>query len=177
MRWLLTYYYLANIMASFSVSQTELVITIIEFLENKGITDLLPRELNVVIDCATTIVNELRKPDKPVIHDMGLTEWLASDRTGLSSLFMAGVLGGFSRPYAYPRDPSDFGRCLGLLDAVPEFRARIGEMKGQGPEWSALIGAWDELESLFLEEKPLGLAPRCYYRMKELLKDNQEIDC
>ncbi len=45
----------------------------------------------------------------------------------------------------HPHDNSDFGRCYKLLEAVPEFKSRIGEMSPRSPEWAALIARWDEL--------------------------------
>jgi hypothetical protein len=102
---------------------------------------------------------------------MGLDAWLSSDQTGVSSIFMAGVLSGsFSRKFGHPHDPSDFGRCLGLLDACPELRGNIRRMAEHGAEWSALVGAWHELEKMYREELPSGRAPRTYDRMRELLK-------
>jgi hypothetical protein len=161
----------AIVMPEFHVSQIDLVCAITKFLQDKhGITHLLSREINTVIRCATEIVDELRQPDRIVKAAMGLQAWLASDRTGVSSVFMASVLGGFSRPFGHPYDPADFGRCVGLLDAVPEFRGRVKEMAEHGKEWSALVSAWDELEALYREELPSGVATRCYDRMVELLK-------
>lgn len=157
-------------MPSNNISQIDLVFAITDFVTNSGVTQILSRELNTIIRCATEIVNEFAKPEITVTPAMGLDAWMRCDNTGISSLFMAGVLGGFSRPLGYPHDPSDFGRCLGLLDAVPEFRARIGEMSQHGPQWSALVSAWDELETIYREELPSGVAFRCYERMCELLK-------
>src|ERR1035441_7297858 len=60
---------------------------------------------------------------------------LCAGDTGLSSetmclYFISGRaperLRGFSGP-CYPLDPSDLGRCLRLLDVVPEWRARLAE--------------------------------------------------
>src|SRR5579875_546641 len=82
-------------------------------------------------------------------------EWLLSDDTGLSSMaIVARMLGARHGHFPYPHDPSDLGRCLRLLERIPEWRARLGEMTAASPEWAALIGAWDELERLYRREEP-----------------------
>lgn len=79
--------------------------------------------------------------------------WVVSDDTGLSSKQLWAVMMGVppGRSY-YPCDPSDLGRCLRLLDAVPDWRPRIREMAAQSPEWDALTTRWSELEASFLAE-------------------------
>jgi hypothetical protein len=84
---------------------------------------------------------------------------------------MADRLSGERGVYAHPHDPADFGRCLGLLIAVPEFRPRLAEMSNCSSQWSAIVAAWNELETLYNEEFPTGRAPRCYAKMKELLQE------
>jgi hypothetical protein len=159
-------------MPSSFVSQIDLIGAICKFLDKKhGVKTLLHREFNTVIRCATEIVNELAKPELPVIPGMGLDAWLACDHTGVSSEFMAGVLSGrFMRQPGYPHDPGDLCRCVGLLDACPELRANMSLMSEHGPEWRSLVECWDELESLFREERPSGSAPRLMARMSDLLK-------
>ena len=107
--------------------------------------------------------------------DRGLA-WLGAGDTGLSSetmclYFISGKaperLHGFTGPH-YPLDPSDLGRCLGLLDAVPEWRARLPELAALSPQWAALVANWDRLEALYREELPAGTAPRCYAAMHEI---------
>ena len=107
--------------------------------------------------------------------DRGLA-WLGAGDTGLSSetmclYFISGRaperLRGFSGP-CYPLDPSDLGRCLRLLDVVPEWRARLPELSAISPEWAGLVANWDRLEALYLEELPAGRAPRCYEAMHEI---------
>ena len=98
--------------------------------------------------------------------------WRDGPDTGLSSIaiyekFMAAYV----RDPAHPRDPSDFGRCHRLLAAIPEWRARIGEMAGVSSTWKALVTHWDELEALYLEESPSGQCPKLYARMCALRAD------
>lgn len=74
----------------------------------------------------------------------------------------------------FPLDPDDFRRCRLLLEAVPEWRPRMGQMARYGKEWAALAGAWEELDALFTEEvtdrtgRKVQMAPRMYARMQEL---------
>lgn len=92
--------------------------------------------------------------------------WAAGSNTGESSKAMLKVMLG-ERPktsFCYPHDNSDLGRCIGLLDAVPEYRERLDEMKAIGPEWKALIEHWPELEARYRrDDKTL------YERMKIIL--------
>ena len=60
------------------------------------------------------------------------------------------------------------GRCLGLLEAVPELRPHLPAMADESPVWAALVARWDELERLFAEEAPTGRCPKLYALMKEL---------
>lgn len=107
--------------------------------------------------------------------DRGLA-WLGAGDTGLSSetmclYFISGRaperLHGFRR-ISYPLDPSDFGRCVRLLAAVPEWRARLPELAALSPEWDGLVANWDRLEALYWEELPAKTAPRLYAAMHEL---------
>jgi hypothetical protein len=101
-----------------------------------------------------------------------------SSDVGLSSAFMAHVLlGGPKRERWNPSDPSDLGRCIKLLDAFPEARARIGEMAAHGKAWAALAGAWTELERLYHEEATAGaVAPKTYALMKKLVAEGERED-
>lgn len=154
------------------ISQIQLVSAICQAISEQGDSELLPRQLNAVIQAADDILAELRNPERVAKPGAGLAAWLASDRVGESSRWMAKTLTGYwGAPwteYAYPHDPSDFGRCLGLLDACPELRDRLPEMAATGREWAALVAHWEELEALLREEAPTGLCPRLYARMKEL---------
>src|SRR5579875_1707260 len=97
-------------------------------------------------------------------------EWLLSDDTGLSSMaIVARMLGARHGHFPYPHDPSDLGRCLRLLERIPEWRARLTDMTACSESWARLIEVWDELEALYREELPSGMAPRCFARMREVL--------
>lgn len=157
------------------ITQIELVNAIFQAISAHGDPGLIPRLINTVIRAADDILAELREPERVAGPNAGLSAWLASDRVGSSSLWMAYVLAGDrmrGQPvqYAYPHDPADFGRCLGLLEACPTLRGRLLEMATTGQEWAALITHWKDLEALFDQEAPTGWCPRLYDRMQTLLK-------
>jgi hypothetical protein len=77
-----------------------------------------------------------------------LANWFMNGEVGASSKCIAKHLSGQEyREWDYPRDSSDLGRCIKLLDAVPEFRSRISEMASAGKYWAALVPHWGELEA------------------------------
>lgn len=94
-------------------------------------------------------------------------EWMAGPDTGMSSMALCRKLAGITKraplessikttservpSSPIPVDADDFGRCHRLLHAIPGWRARIGEMRGEG-QWAPLVDAWDELERLYLAE-------------------------
>lgn len=98
--------------------------------------------------------------------EMRAAKWAAAGKTGSSSNAMLSVMVG-ERPktsFCYPHDGGDLGRCIGLLDAVPEYRERLAEMKAIGPEWDALIDHWPELEARWRRDDD-----KLYERMKAIL--------
>lgn len=54
----------------------------------------------------------------------------------------------------YPLDADDFGRCLVLLDAVPEWRHRLDEVANVSSRWAGLVGNWDRLEEAVRSDNP-----------------------
>lgn len=113
----------------------------------------------------------------PGVRDRAV-RWRVGPDTGLSSQAMWWTLAdeetrrAFGRapdPWderAYPRDPGDLGRCLRLLEAVPEWRERLPEVAALSPEWAALVSEWDHLAALYAEELPGVRCPRTYAAMK-----------
>lgn len=157
------------------ISQAVFFAEVLKALERLGVSDLNSRQINGVIRGVDTMLLEVNSPHRSAYPRMGLGAWMASDDVGLSSKYMAYCLEEFwiwPKPENnYPHDPGDFGRCVMLLDAVPKFRERMQKMReGHGPQWTALIAAWDELEALYREELPTGKAPRLRTRMNELLQ-------
>lgn len=85
--------------------------------------------------------------------------WLGGGDVGLSSATIFRKLRGIpafdqtaSASDNHPRDVSDLGRCVALLDAVPGLRERMVEMAEVSPEWKGLAEDWAELEAEFKAE-------------------------
>lgn len=107
---------------------------------------------NSIIAAANSIIAEYERQPVMATDRMGLRAWLDSDDTGASSLFMAFTLAtdeqrrhfrGRGQPgNHYPLDPDDLGRCIRLIDAVPEFGGRIPEMADHGACWMAVATNW-----------------------------------
>jgi len=98
-------------------------------------------------------------------------QWIRSGDTGISSVAIWRHMQGMAAESTWgpspPLDPADFGRCHRLLAKFPEWRARIGEM-ARYPGWGPLVGAWGELEALYVEEKASGTGERLYAEMCRL---------
>lgn len=86
--------------------------------------------------------------------------WWCGTDVGTSSAAMFAVL---CSPMSYfrgiamgkgqrstPRDSADLGRCLRLLETMPEWRGRLNEVAEAYPEtaWPEIIAAWEELEKV-----------------------------
>jgi hypothetical protein len=107
----------------------------------------------------------------------GAIEWLRSGERGVSSeaIFehLTGVPVGDRWGSTYPADSWDLRRCRLLLEAVPAFRLRLGEMSGACSVWARLVARWDELCALMDEEAPDWRdgqwAPRTYDLMRNLI--------
>lgn len=84
--------------------------------------------------------------------DSKVLDWFVSGETGRSSETMAARLTGRTppgHPFNHPSDGGDLGRCLKLLDAVPELRERLPDMADVSPYWAALVERWDDLETAY----------------------------
>jgi hypothetical protein len=55
---------------------------------------------------------------------------------------------------AHPQDADDLGRCRLLLEAVPEFTARLQGMADVSPVWASIVANWAELCELMDGEVP-----------------------
>ena len=103
-------------------------------------------------------------------------DWLSSGDTGISSKALcAYMLGGSpASDDSYPRDPSDLARCLRLLERVPEWRERMGEMAQFGAVWKLMAEGWDALTASMVEEVGANWergssAPKTYAMMREMV--------
>jgi len=101
--------------------------------------------------------------------------WAVSEDVGSSSKALAAVMSGNPPKkghVSYPLDGGDLGRCLRLLEMVPEWRARIKEMGAYNAAWAALAAHWDELTDLHAKADYATV----YKRMKEILAAPEAAD-
>lgn len=82
--------------------------------------------------------------------------WIDNGEKGLSSQSLFNILSGkHDKNPDYPRDASDFRRCVLLLDLIPEWRERLEDCAVSAPGlWPALIRNWDALENALMNECP-----------------------
>lgn len=107
--------------------------------------------------------------------------WIVGNDTGSSSKALWAVMMGQKSDGSYPHDPDDLGRCMRLLEAVPEWKSRISEMAAVSNYWAGLAENWDELERLMREETGLkrrwiGGANKTYDKMKAILRPLEDAD-
>lgn len=113
-----------------------------------------PRLMNCVISAANSICEEFAKPIVKASAGMGLTDWLGSDDVGMSSKFMASVLTGqFKAEFAIPYDPDDLGRCIRMIQAIPELKDSIHLMSSHGTMWTAVANNWERWCDMYQAER------------------------
>jgi len=116
--------------------------------------------------------------DKPDFSQRA-SAWLHGSDTGMSSeaifhYMTLGVKGGST-----PSDPSDLGRCIRLLEAFPEWKARMGEMAAVSADWAIMMPHWDAIVASFQREADAAVpgkwggwsAPETYDMMHDLFYD------
>lgn len=107
--------------------------------------------------------------EKSVIKDEVLN-WLATGDTGLSSKTIAFATCGIKYPDSYyPRDPSDFKRCLEMLEACPSIKDLLC-VKSLHKNWVRFVDSWDLMVEMYNEDvaKTPGRCPRLYKFMRKL---------
>ncbi len=92
--------------------------------------------------------------------------WALTGETGSSSECIAAHLLGLKHNGSYPHDGADFGRCEGLLNAVPSFRDRLPEMASVNAYWAALVPRWNDIKS----------APNQYAAIKAIVRPIEDAD-
>ena len=84
-----------------------------------------------------------------------ILKWMLTGNTGISSECIASVMAGITpKRKDIPYDPSDFERCLGLVNTVPGIRERLPEMREVSTKWNQFMDSWDAIEKSFMEEVP-----------------------
>ena len=102
-------------------------------------------------------------------NDSAAYAYLRDQLRGASAKSIAAHLGRWGQQDgAYPVDADDFGRCEALLEAVPEFRARLGEMEQVNAYWAALAPIWDDLRGIAPEARTAA--------MKKVLRPIEDAD-
>ena len=96
-----------------------------------------------------------------------IIKWFGYGRTGESSEAIALAITGSDVKKNYPRDPSDFNRCLLFLEAVPDARDHMYKVAHLSPIWKKFINCWDIIEDTFIQEAGLdwckgNTAPKTY---------------
>lgn len=113
--------------------------------------------------------------------DAAAAMWLATGEQGASSSAIFFRLTGarpnslrdHDDPLPHPHDPDDLRRCRLLLEQVPAFQDRLGEMREVSPVWAALVDSWSDLCETMDAECPQwrdgrGVARETYAKMVAL---------
>lgn len=86
-------------------------------------------------------------------------KWLEFGERGSSSEAMfsriTGIMLDGETNTDHPLDGDDFRRCRLLLEAVPEFQAKLSLMKDVSTQWHSLVNSWQELCDVMDAEAPL----------------------
>jgi hypothetical protein len=126
------------------------------------------------LDQRTVIIDEQWAGPSPETVK-AIAEWFITGQVGSSSKSLAAeALGIEVREIDYPRDTSDFNRCLMLIDRAPEVRHAVDTLARKSEAWLLLVRRWDLLESSFLREAGLNwskahAAPHTYDMMCKTL--------
>ena len=106
-------------------------------------------------------------------------DWLAGRDTGSSSKalaceYLASAMGAENKLLDYPFDPPDLGRCLRLIEIVPEIRTSVDKLAMRSIKWNNLAKFWDELSKTMDDEvgihwEKAHSAPKTYGMMKAIL--------
>lgn len=78
--------------------------------------------------------------------------WLSSHDTGMSSTAIVCHMVGGHCDGSYPLDVSDLGRCLRLLELIPQWKGRMHEMARYGGAWAGLASHWEEIAASMADE-------------------------
>lgn len=84
---------------------------------------------------------------------LAVAEWIVGGDTGSSSKYMLATALAGAAPKCrwgveYPRDCSDLGRCIRLIQAAPSVRNALPILAEASPKWAVLAADWDALVAL-----------------------------
>jgi hypothetical protein len=107
------------------ISQIDLARGIAKILAKQfGVTDVLPRQFNAIIEAANRIIAEFQRDYTPAAPGCGLKAWLASDDTGMSSKWMARQMFAASPDCDYGQRPFLSFHAYPVLQTWPGRRKR-----------------------------------------------------
>ena len=116
-----------------------------------------------------------------------VSQWLASDDTGLSSKSLAKEFLGLPhddgdrmwRGIHSPSDPDDIGRCFRLIEACPAVRNAVKSLGEKSETWKKLSERWDEIYTSMDNEvgihwQKAHKAPKTYDLMRVVIEGRVE---
>jgi hypothetical protein len=109
-----------------------------------------PIEIKKIVKKAKSFeaLHESCNIDKDLINKAN--EWLKIGEANSSSITMWNCLMLKPKFYliSYPKDPDDFSKCYKLLEAIPEWKAKLYYLKRISPVWWRLVDNWDKLTEM-----------------------------
>jgi len=125
-------------------------------------------------DCKQTYIEPVADQSQSVIKKANW--WLQNGFVGLSSKTMWNCLmNNKDFPINIPYDPDDFSRCYKLLEAVPEWKDRLDQLRLLSPTWNALVDNWPKLteyyENMRIVKKDNGM----YDFMDQIIKSSRNL--
>lgn len=122
--------------------------------------------------CAAAVAHEPRPTYGAPESMKAYVEWANGDDSGTSSKTILAAITGY--PFVQrgdvPHDPSDFGRCVRLLDRFPELRPELAKVVEKHPRWAPHVERWDEFEAMYRAaiDSKAKTAPELYAALQEL---------
>jgi hypothetical protein len=103
-----------------------------------------------------------------------ITHWLLRGEVGISSQTMVEIYLGYKKgKWCHPMDPSDFRRCYKMLEELPFVRSVLPKLGEATPAFSEMGKRWDELESVYNQEKDNYTAPKLYDLLQTIRENNE----
>jgi hypothetical protein len=123
--------------------------------------------------------SELKASYAAMPYDGRVNRWIVGGDVGLSSKTIWATMLGIDLGedgVNHPHDPADLGRCLRLLELVPEWKPRLPELAALDPRWRSLVEHWRELASSMEDEVGVAwekgkCAPATYALMRTAKDD------
>ena len=106
-----------------------------------------------------------------------LTGWLIGKDTGVSSETMVAIYMGHTESKSHfrfntPWDAWDFGRCVRVVEQIPEIKEAFGKIGKLVPNFKNILENWDELLEVYQQELPNDKFPKLYKLLQKYRGDN-----